>query len=177
MDNLTCKYCNKLFKHKRSLTHHLKIHESKLTCEKCQKDFSRSDKLIKHMNTCKGKTESHKCDICQKVFSQKMFLNWHLNTHNEKPEMIKIAPYFCERCNIFFNNRSLFVNHKLTHGNIILDHQIEQAQFSTDINNLIRENHSIIFIPNQISEVMSIYNLPLLSFVGDAKNSMTIYNF
>lgn len=132
------KFCGKLFKQKRNLVDHIKLHrgDKPFSCSFCSKAFVRKDHLMNHILIHTGKKQ-HVCNICSKAFIQRAHLLKHMLTHTgEKQHVCKICgksflqkvhllrhirihtgekPYSCTICELSFTRMTSFKKHKQTH--------------------------------------------------------------
>ena len=94
----TCEVCQKVIKHKKSVSRHKKLHYSDrkndFNCLKCLRKFDRKENLVRHQKKCllkKGKKDIT-CILCLKQFKSQWYLNRHLETHKNKKSSV------CSNC-------------------------------------------------------------------------------
>lgn len=75
-----CKVCGKAFKHRRSLSRHIKLHsgEKNFKCPYCTTAFARSDHLKAHIRT-HNNTKPYRCSICHCGYSTQAALKVRLS--------------------------------------------------------------------------------------------------
>ncbi|CAG9136102.1 unnamed protein product [Plutella xylostella] len=109
-----CTRCDKIFKHKHTLTKHEASHEEKtVACPDCPKLFGSQRLLRQHAKTHERAQRGHTyhCSYCGKGFFESYTLQVHERTHrNEKP-------YSCTICGAAFNTNSSVKRHmKVSHS-------------------------------------------------------------
>ncbi|EAR92944.2 C2H2-type zinc-finger protein (macronuclear) [Tetrahymena thermophila SB210] len=124
-----CEYeeCKKIFKAKKSLRDHIRIHTNQrpYSCVEpnCGKSFVQYSSLQKHSRTHKG-DRPYKCDYfeCDQAFTQVSNLKRHQKIHlNDKP-------YECNQCLRKFTTSSNLKQHQITH-----ESQKERQRFKCQI--------------------------------------------
>ena len=106
--------CNKVFKARKSLMEHMRIHNGQKPyhChyEGCNRRFTQYSSMQKHERTHTG-AKPYKCNQCSKLFTQVSNLKRHERVHaGEKP-------YVCEACEKCFSTASNLKQHMVTHQN------------------------------------------------------------
>lgn len=105
-----CETCNRVFKTKTGLRHHLAVHtgEYKFCCNYCGRGFMSRMMLEEHLSK-HTKEERYICDVCGRKFTFQstywIHRKWHDNPY----------PYKCEFCNRMFRHSSLLAVHKRKH--------------------------------------------------------------
>lgn len=107
----TCQFCQKGFKHKFTLTAHIKMrHEEtkiKQMCFICGKLYVGG--LAKHLES-HDTTSENKCEICNRVYTTKSGLHRHINEiHNTDPAEKK--RFSCEICNTTLGTKGTLTKH------------------------------------------------------------------
>ncbi|XP_075237347.1 uncharacterized protein LOC142333756 [Lycorma delicatula] len=90
-----CKFCEKIFKCKRTLIFHSNIHTEKSShkCTFCQKSFNQRGTLKRHLNihTIEKK---FKCNFCEKAFKDRGNLRKHIFVHTGEE---RFTCNFCQK--------------------------------------------------------------------------------
>lgn len=113
-DKLACEFdtCEKIFKSKKSLKEHTRIHndEKPYSCavSACGRAFTQYSSLQKHNRTHNGE-RPYICDLCNQSFTQLSNLKRHERVHNKE------RPYVCESCSKSYANFSNLKQHQQTH--------------------------------------------------------------
>lgn len=123
-----CRKCNKLFKHSKHLSKHLRnVHEmsSELVfysifkckpfkCDECQEPYENRLELKTHLIEVHGRIEFArdplKCDLCGKWYGTARKLEEHIFEHGTK------KPFKCETCDIRYASRASLREHQNTHS-------------------------------------------------------------
>ncbi|XP_013388785.1 myoneurin [Lingula anatina] len=105
--------CNKSFKVKAALQHHIKYRhgttERKVKCEICSKTWHHPAQLRTHMKTHSG-TRNYECELCLKTFTTKSNLDQHSKTAHGN------TVYSCALCHFTTIHRNSMKRHmKLVH--------------------------------------------------------------
>ena len=66
--NFQCKICSKLFKNKKLMRFHEKIHDKKFQCVICNVKFPNKTQLTNHIGNIHENPGSYQCKICDKKF-------------------------------------------------------------------------------------------------------------
>ena len=108
-----CDKCGQIFKQKRSLDAHIKVHAGKLDhkCQFCQKCFASQNHLRLHLLT-HSSTRDHLCEEgnCQKRFRTKGHLKQHVRTVHATPTFICPHPE-CEK--VFTLKRAMHAHYNV----------------------------------------------------------------
>ncbi|XP_077545850.1 uncharacterized protein LOC144158685 isoform X2 [Haemaphysalis longicornis] len=131
----TCSVCKKIFKKKRNLALHSRVHtgERPYVCRFCQKGFTQKKTLITHERVHTGENP-FVCSICQKGFKQRDRLvkhaRWHtgekpyfgnknflakMGLSNEVPQPVG-KPFVCSLCEESFPQKQQLVTHMRLHA-------------------------------------------------------------
>ncbi|XP_061190356.1 zinc finger protein 493-like [Saccostrea echinata] len=139
---LPCNICKKVYKNKKNLCSHYKIHFNveRIQCDICEQTFKHQNSLHKHKRFVHSNIRDYVCDICGKAFKQSDTLNTHrkLHTHEKtKAYQCEVCgkylsgstaltvhmnihsgamPYVCEICGRSFRQYGNLQKHKITHG-------------------------------------------------------------
>lgn len=107
-----CKYCEKKFASRNSLTCHTRRHtgERPFECKVCGKRFSQTSILKTHLTLHTGKTVE--CPTCKKTFSRSSHLILHQRDHTGE------RPYVCHICSNSYKQKSHLDRHLDTHMGI-----------------------------------------------------------
>ncbi|VDH96523.1 Hypothetical predicted protein [Mytilus galloprovincialis] len=122
-EQYVCNICNKMFKNKRWLEDHKKIHEiTMFPCSFCDRFFESISDLkqheiddhLTHRNLSKLSEGNHsiqtyKCDICNKEFIRKPLLDAHVLQHTRQ------KPFGCNFCSSSFQFANELQMHLRTH--------------------------------------------------------------
>ncbi|KAM4028668.1 uncharacterized protein ACNLHF_023976 [Anomaloglossus baeobatrachus] len=105
-----CPECRKSFKHKNSLSIHIKTHtgERSLSCSECGKSFLHMRSLLDHKRIHTGE-KPFPCAECGKCFRHKVGLLSHQRTHTGE------KPYGCSECGKFFAGKTALKRHRRAH--------------------------------------------------------------
>ena len=121
MNKLQCQVCEKVFKHRQSLSRHTcNTQSKKFSCEGCGKSFLRKDALGRHKNTCKGRKQLLVCKICDKEFPNNSKLLRHIKKHNK-------SNFKCDFCSKTFSRSDHFNNHQMRPCN---DRKVDNIKLS-----------------------------------------------
>ncbi|XP_031627841.1 zinc finger protein 883-like [Contarinia nasturtii] len=107
-----CVVCNKLFRDKRLLANHMRIHSGvkPYKCEYCEKSFITQSDCKKHTRIHTGE-KPYQCEICQKTFTFSNSYRIHMRNHNGE------KPFLCTFCGKAFSCSSDRSKHVKTHSN------------------------------------------------------------
>ena len=128
-----CTHCNKSFKWKSLLEHHIKIvHEGvRVKCNYCVKTYTDVNTLKEHVNAVHQKVKIH-CTLCDSTFGRPAGLRWHMKKFHEggKPFIRKRQPnksdsshrssvikakarakFSCEFCGRAYESKALKMQH------------------------------------------------------------------
>lgn len=138
MEKKVCDICSAEVIH---LGTHQKVAHSGVTynCKFCSMKFTRVGQMNIHIKTVHLKHMLEKkftCQYCNKEFPFQGYLNKHMKTHNHHgsgPGGPAHVNYNCKQCNLSFNNKHLFRNHKLVCGT----HAQQQQQNTSAANTLV----------------------------------------
>lgn len=116
-DIFPCDICGKIFKTKKYMRAHRKIHfvtfnstASSLVCKICNHRSQNNNHHLKHLQTHQG-DKPHKCIVCGKGFLRKQYLNEHHRMHTGE------RPFPCNICSYAFRYRTHLSRHLKTHAN------------------------------------------------------------
>ena len=141
-----CRYCNRSFHHKNTLSSHYR-HCSKvpeedkaqgigkryrrkphhLECNECNKTFTNQRNYQNHVNLHKGKFK-HECKICQKKFNYTPHYTDHMNGHN------RVKNFECEKCgDKFLMKGDLNKHNRRKHGGKYSEKCMENRNTDTPV--------------------------------------------
>ena len=165
----------------------MKCHnEISYVCEKCKKPFNRQDSLRRHTLICGTNKKDIICNHCQETFGLKKDLNYHMKSKHKLPvtavirkKRRKLSAFRCQACSNGFDSRNDLIRHKLSsHVDFDLDNNYVEPNFpDEELNDIIREHQSLIYLPIKAGDVISTYNLPILSMLGDDEIVKKIWDF
>lgn len=77
----TCDTCKTIFKTKRNLLRHLRIHtnERPFACDSCDKNFNLKSDLLRHKQSIHSNERPFACDVCGARFKDKRVLKRHVD--------------------------------------------------------------------------------------------------
>ena len=106
-----CSKCQRVYKRKRCLKRHLKLHENgkPYKCKRCPRAFASSFWCRAHEQMHSVTEKRHHCDQCQRSFLTIQHLNNHMGNHKKA--------YFCGVCNHSFRSRNDLTRHMKLHLN------------------------------------------------------------
>ena len=107
-----CEICNKLYRHKRSLWRHTRLHNAEYQCKTCGKVFSTEEESALHKKERHSKeaTKSYLCSMCGKGYTRKLSLEHHSAQHDGC--LLKCPIDACQR---YFISEKLLSDHLNTH--------------------------------------------------------------
>lgn len=93
-----CDICKKMFKSRREIMRHMRIHtkQNTHTCDVCQKSLGSQKRLQAHI--LRHSKPTHDCNICNKKFKSILSLKNHNKLH-------KKMPFMCDICKKLFNSK------------------------------------------------------------------------
>ncbi|EDS27395.1 zinc finger protein Xfin [Culex quinquefasciatus] len=104
---MTCKMCNRIFKHLKNLQCHMKNHGKvaiPFMCDICGKTFTQKGTLTIHTRLHTGE-KKYQCEFCDKRFAQGGQLTVHRRIHTGE------RPFACEKCGQRFVGGSNYKRH------------------------------------------------------------------
>eukprot|EP00088_Acartia_fossae_P050057 TRINITY_DN557_c0_g1_i1.p1 TRINITY_DN557_c0_g1~~TRINITY_DN557_c0_g1_i1.p1 ORF type:complete len:695 (-),score=102.65 TRINITY_DN557_c0_g1_i1:50-2134(-) len=110
----SCNFCDKSFKQKSHLNHHIKVkhlkgeHLEKYSCKICEHKFTSTNSLKHHM-MLHNNQRPHQCPHCNKKFVQASHLKMHMTRH------FGDKPFLCVVCGKSFAAKSRLVEHTKIH--------------------------------------------------------------
>lgn len=107
----TCPVCKKVFREKRNLVGHVRVHtgERPYMCNICQKSFTHRASLSSHKNSHSAE-KRYMCSFCQKSFMQRAHVVRHERLHSRE------KPYVCSICQKGFTQNDHLIRHKVVHS-------------------------------------------------------------
>ncbi|KAK3100513.1 hypothetical protein FSP39_021109 [Pinctada imbricata] len=105
---VTCKECNRLFKHKAAYLRHAIAHNGKqYICDKCGKVHESYINYRNHLNNhlLSESVRKFKCETCGKFFMTQNHLNTHARIH------LPDRPFKCAHCDATFKFKNHLKNH------------------------------------------------------------------
>ena len=119
-----CSDCGKVFKSRKNLYDHKRVHKEKLKCDICSKMFSYQSTLKRHKDTIHSNQKIRfQCDNCSKTFTLKSNMEFHKKNNCSKgcvvPKSKKILPPAdCGICGRHFTTKSNLKVHQNQHHTI-----------------------------------------------------------
>ncbi|XP_044737610.1 zinc finger protein 675-like isoform X1 [Chrysoperla carnea] len=108
LNNLTCRYCAKVFTTPEALTEHEQVSHKKYLCDHCGKRF-RSNQLKKHLIT-HTEERPFACDKCDKTYRT----NWQLKEHVSRVHLNE-RNFVCTFCSQAFFDKKILAAHVRRH--------------------------------------------------------------
>jgi len=104
-----CDFCDKVYKHQKTLNRHIMTHFSSFICKKCGKSFTRKYNWKKHEEKCsgKGKHTKNKVPTCKHSALPQHVVDMHpLN-----PTCSRANAHVCRHCGVPFENIDSLLEH------------------------------------------------------------------
>lgn len=101
-----CSQCGDSFRHKLSLISHQRIHSDSrpYVCDTCGRTFRDNSTLKAHKRVHSG-DKPYKCNLCDKSFTQRAGLNYHKNVH------LGTKPHKCNQCEYSTAKKASLLSH------------------------------------------------------------------
>ena len=108
-----CEFCGKIFKRRKILNEHRKIHTGKIPreCKICGKHSYGASSYMYHLRTHTGE-RPHVCDICGNAYITSTQLTNHRRIHSTE------RPFSCDICKKDFRCIGDLKRHKVTHTGV-----------------------------------------------------------